>query len=126
MVAGVIAPASGGSRCVFSAYWRTRLCRPALPLCAPPALHLAAHGVVIRKSLRFGPLRLNLFKFGVGYLIGSRGFRGTRVPRADLHSDLYPRHGPLLPDVLRPGRLAEALLPCPAQRERAHKGFADP
>jgi hypothetical protein len=37
-------------------------------------------GFYIRKSVNFGPLRVNLSKSGVGYSVGGRGFRtGVRA-----------------------------------------------
>ncbi len=34
-----------------------------------------------RRSLKFGPLKLNLSKSGVGYSVGARGFRVGRVAK---------------------------------------------
>jgi len=37
-------------------------------------------GFYVRKSVNFGPLRVNLSKSGVGYSVGGRGFRtGVRA-----------------------------------------------
>jgi len=37
-------------------------------------------GFYVRKSINFGPLRVNLSKSGVGYSVGGRGFRtGVRA-----------------------------------------------
>lgn len=70
MLAGGIAPASGGSR-----HGSHRSARPI----STPALgwRYTWERMVwrFRKSLKLGPLRFNLSKSGVGYSFGGRGFR---------------------------------------------------
>jgi hypothetical protein len=57
-----------------------------------------------RKSLKLGPVRLNLSKSGVGYSIGGRGFRvgkdakgrsytAASIPGTGLYSRMYSGHG---------------------------------
>jgi hypothetical protein len=59
-------------------------------------------GLYVRKSVNFGPLRVNLSKSGVGYSIGGRGFRTgvradgrryTRVSAPGTGVGYYATHG---------------------------------
>lgn len=43
-------------------------------------------GLRIRKSAKFGPLRINLSKSGVGYSVGGRGFRVTKKSNGGLRT----------------------------------------
>jgi hypothetical protein len=49
-----------------------------------------------RRSLKFGPVRLNLSKSGVGYSIGGRGFRVGQDAKGRAYTAAsIPRYGPL-------------------------------
>jgi hypothetical protein len=51
-------------------------------------------GFTYRKSLNFGPFRVNLSKSGLGYSVGGRGFRvGTTAREKKYTSFSIPRSG---------------------------------
>ena len=83
--------------------------------------------VTLRQSLH--ETRKAMLAVGSPPLVGDRNAIGLQPGsfRVDLLHLMDAVALQEVPDVLlRQERLAEALLPCPAQRERAHKGFADP
>lgn len=43
-------------------------------------------GLRIRKSVNFGPLRVNLSKSGVGYSVGTKGFRVTKKANGKMYT----------------------------------------
>ncbi len=48
--------------------------------------HLPPMGFQYRKSLNFGPFRVNLSRSGLGYSVGGKGFRMGRSPRGRSYS----------------------------------------
>jgi hypothetical protein len=94
-----VAPAFGGSRRACPAI--TTLVSPAP---GPRTVHLAAMAWRFRRSLNFGPLKLNLSRSGVGYSIGGRGFRvgkdakgrsytAASIPGTGLYNRTYSSQG---------------------------------
>lgn len=43
-------------------------------------------GLRIRKSINFGPLRVNLSKSGIGYSVGTKGFRVTKKANGKMYT----------------------------------------
>lgn len=91
---------------------------------ASVALELPVMGWGFRRSLKLGPLKLNLSKSGVGYSIGGRGFRvgqdakgrsytSASIPGTGLYSRTY-----LTPPTAQPGSQIHPQITTTAQQGR--------
>jgi hypothetical protein len=70
-----------------------------------------------RKSLNFGPLRVNLSKKGLGFSIGGRGFRAGRDAQGRGYSQMsIPGTGIYNRQYLSSGGGGKAPQPIPSQR----------
>jgi hypothetical protein len=69
-----------------------------------------------RKSLNFGPLRVNLSKKGLGFSVGGRGFRAGRDAQGRSYSQTsIPGTGIYNRQYLSSGAGSKATQPTPAQ-----------